>query len=216
MTTAGFRNRTRSSGIGMGFSAADVGPAGVADGVSARQRAGACDDHTEELTDDLAPVSMAEGVAEHGDVSAHVRAGHRLAEHMGALQVSPFTIDVGAFPGGPSRLSFLSPSFTEVASIRSHVLSFAVSGVMWSIRHLGTSLPLSRTCDGIQVSARNLVRPHPPRRSARVPSWRIQVLPGRVRDVVSGWRSPRGCRAWRPGGRGRRRPTRRRRMPEPR
>src|ERR1700704_4140939 len=66
---------------------------------------------------------MAEAVAEHRDVRAHMPTGHRLAEYMGALQMSPLVLDVGPLPRCASRRSFLRPSFTEFAAIRFHVLS---------------------------------------------------------------------------------------------
>jgi hypothetical protein len=49
---------------------------------------------------------------------------------MGALQMSPLVLEVGALPRGVSRRVFLSPSFAEFAAIRSHVLSLGYVELM--------------------------------------------------------------------------------------
>ncbi len=107
-----FRTACRSSGIGIGFERADVGSAGVADGVAPGPGAGSRDGQTDQLPDDLASISMPEAVSEHRDVAAYVRNGHRLAEHVRALQMSPLVLDVGPVSRGASPGSFSVPVVT--------------------------------------------------------------------------------------------------------
>ena len=63
---------------------------------------------------------MPEAVPEHRDMRAHMRNGHRLAEHVGALQMSPLVLDIDPLSGGARRGSFLGPSFTQFGALRSH------------------------------------------------------------------------------------------------
>jgi hypothetical protein len=68
-------------------------------------------------------MTMAEPVSEHGDVGTDMRAGHRLAEDVGALQVAPLALGVGALSRGAGRRAFVGPSFVQVFAIRFHVES---------------------------------------------------------------------------------------------
>jgi CheY-like chemotaxis protein len=78
------------------------------------------DDETDQLPDDLASVSLPEAEAEHRDVGAHVRSGHRLAEDVCAFQMPPLALGVGPLSCSASRDAFLSPSLTQLRVLRSH------------------------------------------------------------------------------------------------
>ena len=52
---------------------------------------------------------MPEAVSEHRDVRAHMRTGHRLAEHVRPLQMSPLVLDVVLLPRGRAPRFVLDP-----------------------------------------------------------------------------------------------------------
>ena len=75
--------------MGMGANALTSAPPVLPTRVLAGDRSGCGDDDPEQLADELVPVVAAQRRREHREVRAHVRAGHRLAEDVGAFEVRP-------------------------------------------------------------------------------------------------------------------------------